>query len=338
MCVIILRNPGIVLPFDKLETACHVNDDGWGLAIADRGKIELELGLENDPDTIAKRLEDAKDLPILLHLRYITVGEKRVENCHPFRILTAAEHGADIVLAHNGTLINYKTPADGASDSKHFADQFVKPLFERVIKFTGPTDLLKDEFTRQLLKNEVGSSSVVTLFDGNGVSHTVNPQHGAEFPGWWASNTYSFKATHREPVSTGVAYGSYYNGYTHAAKAAINDAEFFNYEKDYETDLQTEAADVSAKLTVLPKVNSPTLIQELLNKERPTFIQVTGLDNLYEVCRLDPTDIEELIDLYPTLAATLIQDLLYELYLKHGSKPHNHLVVVQQQAKDATTH
>src|SRR5438045_8963039 len=99
MCVIIVRQPGVTLPFDKLQTACKVNAHGWGLAVVDRGRIELSHQLTaegNNPDGVARALEDASDQLALLHLRFVTAGDKSLENCHPFRVLRHSLHGLDV--------------------------------------------------------------------------------------------------------------------------------------------------------------------------------------------------------------------------------------------------
>jgi predicted glutamine amidotransferase len=212
MCVIILRNAGVSIPFEMIKTACHVNPDGWGVAVADRGQLTVQHGLENgkenDPDVVYKVMEDAKDKAILLHLRYITAGKKTLSNCHPFSILKSSQHGTDVVMAHNGTLHSWKD-GDEFSDSYHFANKYAIPLFQRSVLFTGPEKVLHDEFTQLVLKREIGSNSIVTFFDGNASFYTVNHTNGYEHDGWWSSNKYSFESTHRSYESGKYGYKSY---------------------------------------------------------------------------------------------------------------------------------
>lgn len=204
MCVIIQRQPNVEIPFDKLASACVVNPDGWGVAIADRGKLELRHGLEKttDPEKIMKILEDAKTLPVMLHLRYVTQGAKSLENCHPFWSLTRDEHGVDLAFCHNGTLSDWKENDSDYSDSYWINQKLITPLFQRTAAFVGKENILRDEFSISLLEEMAGYSSLFGLIDGSGTQLAINGDKGKEFEGWWASNEYSFNERHRTKTTS----------------------------------------------------------------------------------------------------------------------------------------
>ncbi|SHH47644.1 class II glutamine amidotransferase [Bradyrhizobium erythrophlei] len=219
MCVIIHRLPNIIIPSDKIESACIVNADGFGLAVADRGKIELIKELNpkgNDPERVLKLLEETKDLPILLHLRYKTVGAVNEANCHPFVVTTDADDGIDIVMCHNGTMNQFNITGNDFSDSYMFNEMLLKPLLERSLcsPDVDPEAVLDDELLQLVLNEFVPSSSIVSLLDGNGKSLHIHETSGFEHEGWWSSNNYSFNTQHRVksvttfPNSTTTYYGS----------------------------------------------------------------------------------------------------------------------------------
>jgi hypothetical protein len=225
MCVIILRNPGIQIPQAMLESACIVNPDGWGIAIADRGKLTLQKGLDktNNPEVIGKILEDAKDLPLMLHLRYVTAGDRSLNNCHPFQSLKKDEDGIDVAFCHNGTLWQWKETGSSYSDSWHLNENFVRPLYQRVAKYTGPDEALKDEFAIRMLESEAGNNSLFGLIDGNGVQVAINHASGTEHEGWWSSNDYSFNISHREKKAySGSSCGFVTNHNTTSTNANCN--------------------------------------------------------------------------------------------------------------------
>jgi hypothetical protein len=223
MCVIIHRLPGIVVPSNKIESACTVNADGFGLAISDRGKIELIKELNpkgNDPERILKLLEDAKDLPVLLHLRFKTVGEINDANCHPFIVTTDDEDGMDIVMAHNGTMSNFNITGNDFSDSYMFNEMICRPMFERALisPDVDPEAVLDDELIQLVLNEFIPSSSIVSFMDGFGKTLHIHEANGFEHEGWWSSNNYSFNQNHRvKSVTTFQGHNSgrsYYDNYS----------------------------------------------------------------------------------------------------------------------------
>lgn len=335
MCVIIHRKPGVTIPFEKLKSACIVNKDGMGLVAFDRGKLEVRKFFEttgNNPDTLQKFLDDAKDLHVYAHLRYRTKGATDKENVHPFGVLTKKKHDIDVQFMHNGTLTDFGTKTD--CDSKHFARTLLRPLSEKLMKAVGPEQLLHDSTMIAILEKYAGRSSVFLLTDSLGNHRIINYNEGKEFEGWWASNEYSFNRTHRETSYTG---GSYYSGRRSywddddkdtgnyqawkpdkvspqaetkpvsvaplpAAKPAGNTKTPFNDEIPFPTKEKAEVKEVAKK-----PVN-PTL------PKRERFIDVAQISDLADVCQLTSEDIKDLIDEYPEEAYMLIRDLIKELY------------------------
>lgn len=195
MCVIIHRPAGIEFPFTKLKNAVLRNQDGFGL-VTHLGSGELDIrrewnGIKNDPDFIYSLMQDAKDYPISLHLRFATAGNKSLENCHPFTVMNKKDHGRDILFFHNGTLTPFKDTKSSASDSALFNEKILIPLVTMAV------DAYEDEWAssprlQSVLQHFAGTWNVFSLIDNKDNSLIINRSQGHEEGGWWASNNSYF--------------------------------------------------------------------------------------------------------------------------------------------------
>jgi len=323
MCVIIYREPGVTIPFDKLKSACIVNADGMGLVAIDRGKLELRKFFQekgNEPETLAKFLEDAKDLHVYAHLRFRTKGAKDKDNVHPFGVLKKKLHGMDLQFMHNGTLTDFGTTND--CDSKHFAKSLLRPLSETFLKANEGKPFLHDPVYVKLLEKYAGKGSVFLLVDNLGNHQIVNYDNGKAFDGWWASNEYSFNRTHRESYDYGYGSRGYSKGYQQWKEDGYWKPDSPQAEEkkvvslppiksggdtqppfDDDVPFETAKKEVAKAATV-----NPTL------PKRPRFIDVAELSCLADVCQLSMDQIKDLVDDYPEEAALLIRDLIKEVY------------------------
>lgn len=319
MCVIIHRSPGVTIPYDKLYSACHVNAHGMGIITVDRGEMSLrkffwEKG--NDPDILARYLENSIDVDTYVHLRFTTRGLTNADNVHPFGVLKKRKHGMDLQFMHNGTLSDFGNKTD--SDTKDFTKSFVTPLCEKLLTAVGPEAVTKDPTLATILAKYAGNYSIFLLADNLGNHLIANKDEGEQFEGWWASNEYSFNRYHREPAKKPLAK-SYYNG-------------------SWERDSLQEAVDHGkVSLVKLPPSNttsdtSPpfddpvpfTEYEEVATKEdskvatifskRMTFCETAGIKSLSEVCGLTNLQIADMVDQEPDIATLLILDLLKEVF------------------------
>lgn len=325
MCVIIAREPKTDIDFEKIVSACVVNPDGWGYCIPDRGKLEIRHFFDkdgNDPEQVARLLEEAKDHNVFLHLRFRTAGNTGARFSHPFPVLTQRKHGQQIQLMHNGTLRDFDRNDSDYPDTFHFAGEVVAPLLERVQKHAGKTKVLYDPFVEQILKKYVGSSSIITLIDSYGNHLTINKDNGNQFDGWWASNKYSFDRAYREPTVhtySSPYYGPYYND-SHKDK-----------EKEYDKKSKDQKIiDKANEEQVVEKIDSPLFGKEnsALAKGKATipdypvnrnrFLDLVSLGDISELNALTYDEIYELCYQYPEHMAILIMDLLEENYYNHG--------------------
>lgn len=342
MCVIICRDPGIVVPPEKIESAALVNPDGYGISVIDRGKLEtIKEATPNKATTIIKRLEDAKDQKVFLHLRFRTHGEINVENCHPYEVYTDNENV--IQMMHNGVLHDFSSGYNAKmSDTYNFNETILKPLVRKLIPWHTENNesVLEDETLKLVIEKYCGTGSKIVLYDNQDNFMIANRKGGVEYEGWWASNDYSFNRTHRTSTYNSNTYkGGYYGGgrshgayswqddncewepdttstastssktnqasTTKAGKEAAKDKEVAKTAKGVGTMVRT--AETTAK-HVNPTIVPPSM--------RDTFIELTGITSLTQLTMLEREDIFEIVQEYPEAATVLIMDLLFDLYQK----------------------
>lgn len=207
MCVIIHRQAGVEIPYEKLKNAVSRNRDGFGL-ITHLGSGELDVRHEfdpkgNDPEFIQSLLLDAKDHPVSLHLRYSTAGELSKLNCHPFKVGSKEDIGRDVYFFHNGTISQFSTGKKGPSDSNLFSKAIVQHAVKMAVDAYGE-DWHKSPALSSILEYYAGTYSVFTLVDNYTGNLIINRDLGKEFDGWWASNNSYF---HSPASTTYYSYG-----------------------------------------------------------------------------------------------------------------------------------
>lgn len=204
MCQIIELKAGATIPMDLLEITCDINKHGFGVAYTENGDIRIERSItENDPKVLGKLLDDLRNKKRYIHIRHATIGEVTLANSHPFVVLEQKAHKKKkktaIVLMHNGTLWGYDDEkAKGVSDTALFVDRFVRPLALRCEAFGGLKSVLRDEFFRKVMLDEIKTTDKILMLDNTGYAVTFNRSAGKDYPehGFWASNDYSFSKTH----------------------------------------------------------------------------------------------------------------------------------------------
>lgn len=86
-----------------------LHPNGWGLALldGDQANIEREVLSANKSAYLAGRLQERIAAPtVLAHIRYATIGNVELKNCHPFTGFDA--DGRRWTLIHNGTIFEYQ--------------------------------------------------------------------------------------------------------------------------------------------------------------------------------------------------------------------------------------
>lgn len=329
MCVIISREPQVLIPHDKLSSAAIVNPDGFGFSIIDRGKIEtihmFEVG-GNKATDIIKAFDDAKDHQCYMHLRYTTAGKSNIDNCHPFQSFKG--DGYEVQFMHNGTLGSFKQTASDYSDTYHFNEQIIKPTLKAFYELYGDGVLLDPTFKRILAEFKGGS--VFTLYDSNGKELILGD--GKRFEGWWASNEYSFNRSHREPAPTYSSYGSqgyrskYYNGYLNRDEDDYGDycpapdplpKSSTSTATATTPTPATTLSDEAKKLGLAIKYLKATGNKEVKltpPENRITFRELASIGSLSDICVMSEDELFELVSQKPLAATALLMDLIHELW------------------------
>lgn len=336
MCVILDIEPNVEIPFEKIQSACTVNSDGWGAMVVDRGRVIPHKVFNpngNDPDEVMKYLEQSKGLRTFLHLRYRTAGTKNLDACHPFCVTGHKHDGHDLYLMHNGTLSRYSCDKSQLPDSYHFARQLVRPLFLKFARAQDPDTVLDDPLFQDILTTYTGASSKVLLVDQNGNTFTVNRSGGVQFDGWWASNGYSFNSNHRSS-SFRTYSGGYSNGYYDRYTESFDDKwdsrastqAHANAKSEYDKRASTQvtvttttngtSSSEKPAQSGSPSGASATVVNPLSTPLRETFASIAGLDDISEVVFLKRRDIRRIVNEYPDYAVLLIQDLIDELWTR----------------------
>jgi hypothetical protein len=181
MCLAIFKPAGVELPDQSIRNGWISNPDGGGYALAKEGKLIVRKNFGKLAEFIEAYKKDAKDnpdSPFIVHFRIRSMGDKGLDNTHPFEF----EHGA---LIHNGTISGTGAhTSNGPSDTKVFTDRFGKYLdYESVAKYKSDLDAALD-----------WNKMVILYPDGR--HHILNQAKGTEEGGVWYSNT-TYKAYNR---------------------------------------------------------------------------------------------------------------------------------------------
>jgi hypothetical protein len=359
MCQIAVIDPGKQMPWDELKSSARVNPHGFGIAVVDRGKISLRHVVDpkkdNDPEFIMKLLEEAKDKLVLLHLRYKTKGEIDLNNAHPFWVTQRKDFGEDIVMAHNGTMYQYADEdAPELSDTAIFNRDVCKPLLMRELvvrkhvktKAEGP--ILHDKYVREVLVRAVPGSNKVVLLDGNGHMVIINRSAGVDMPWGWAANKYSFNPTHREPATTrtkhdkdwwrknssvppsgGTATPPFLHRTTRVAGGAFKTgssvvASARDIAPPYWLSEEFVKQVNSARLRMSTIKTMPVPNQELvsaLTAKRPSAVTMLGLNEIADLTKLGPDEIEVIKRDSPMVYDAIFLDLLEYMALREFASP-----------------
>ncbi len=127
MCIIAIKDKGINLPEESiLETMFKHNSDGAGFMYAKDGQVHIKKGFMTYKafKKAIDKIEDIKDMPLVMHFRIATSGGIDCGACHPFPIsnkrktLRKTDFVTDIGVVHNG-VIPISAP-DNMSDTMQY--------------------------------------------------------------------------------------------------------------------------------------------------------------------------------------------------------------------------
>lgn len=232
MCQYFWKPAGVTIDEEKLRNSVINNPHGWGMLYRDdpsEGRINpFEFIMcedpekDTDPDEIVDLMNNKlKDKDVYLHLRWVTVGDRSIDNIHPFSVLERGKK--QLFLMHNGTLSEFKPKInDSRSDTRIFTDTVMSPL-AKTMRNPFKWDSWKE--VSALLHKLIGGWSRVMLISSaedvpflfNYNNHHFEKNEKGEYL-WLASNDYSFDPDHRKPKTKVYHYphsscNTYYSAY-----------------------------------------------------------------------------------------------------------------------------
>ncbi len=172
--------------FEGLRNAWEDNPHGAGYAfVNDMNNVIIEKGIETIDRLIESLLVSGIETRIrttdyLIHLRYASVGDKSMDNCHPFWV-------RDKALIHNGTVKKYigsKTKSD---------TMLLSELLSGL-----PSDFDMNSGYSELIESLIGSDKVAIL-SSDGYAKVYNEDlwffdHGSLFSNKYYTKEYTRKA------------------------------------------------------------------------------------------------------------------------------------------------
>jgi len=130
MCIICVKPKNKAIPSVELLNECFKNNPhGAGIMYPQNGKIRVLKGLMDIESVLnaLNQIPNAKNIPIVIHFRFATHGDKSAENTHPFPLsgdyndLIKLDTEVYRAMVHNGIMYQYGSKSARLSDSAFFA-------------------------------------------------------------------------------------------------------------------------------------------------------------------------------------------------------------------------
>jgi predicted glutamine amidotransferase len=191
MCLLVTQlSNSPALPEVWLRDFHASNSDGVGVMYVEGQSLVIEKCLPKSADDFVNFYYShiaGKDCAF--HLRMRTHGATDLENCHPYEVLNAKDHGLDLWLMHNGILHTDNKKDTTKSDTWHYIRDYLRPMLAN-----NPDFFVTPEF-QDLIESHIGSSNKFVLMDNQNRLVTINESAGVYWGGLWLSNTYAWTAS-----------------------------------------------------------------------------------------------------------------------------------------------
>lgn len=216
MCLICYADNKAALPRENVSFAMKRNSDGWGFMYADpvTGRVVSQKGMGGENVFYDALASVPDNVPVAVHFRMATRGEKDASNAHPFKVLDRERDGQDVWLMHNGPQITRGCKGDKErSDTREFVECILRPMLQ-----SRPRFLRTPTFRRVM---EEMTTERVLILEGCGKVHVFNSDAWHKKDGVLYSNTYSLpqpeKPAWDQPWNRGYYGGMYYGDSAHDA-------------------------------------------------------------------------------------------------------------------------
>jgi len=290
MCLIVQTNDASLLKKNLLKSAYSNNSDGFGVMFLDNDQIKVQKIVPKSDNDIVKLWDKFKDMkiPMGLHFRFTTAGATNKTNCHPFQVLSKAEHGRDIWMMHNGP----KLPTPMIDKDKSDTHQYVKWVLRPML--ANNPDLLYDDDWKEMIEESIGSDKLLFLDSKTGKFTIINEDHGENLnEDIWLSNTYSIQRGYGED------YDPYTDTYIEKKNKIIPIHSSYNLRDRYGYDSYGS--------------DSWYMSDSVASAEDTRHVELCDdgeLFNLADVCNFSSEQIHNIVYSNPTGTAELICDMI----------------------------
>jgi hypothetical protein len=176
MCIAIYKPADTAPDWVAYENGYENNDDSWGFAVVQNGELICEWGVGGFAN-FRESFEPYAQCQALIHFRIATSGLIDLHNCHPFTV------SDELAFIHNGVINIDRNLNDSRSDTWHFNELVLKPMYER-----DPDFFLRGEIVYTMRLAHSGSKFV--FLHASGDYRIWNEGDGVWEPdGHWYSNT-----------------------------------------------------------------------------------------------------------------------------------------------------
>lgn len=182
MCIAIWK-PARVKLFEDVFRDCFAwHSDGAGFLVHDpaTNQIIMRKGFFTI-ESFMKAFRPFMEHAAVIHFRMATHGVLNAENCHPFMV------NDDLGFVHNGVIGNVKEWDKTKSDTWHFNEAMLKPLYRSFGK-----SVVSHRTIRHLIERYINKNKLVFM-DNEGKVTIYNEDLGIWDTGCWFSNdTYMY--------------------------------------------------------------------------------------------------------------------------------------------------
>jgi hypothetical protein len=158
MCLIIETKKDIPISDELMRNFAERNDDGFGFMYVKDNVLETEKYVDQSVDLLIERYQALKEYEPMIHLRMKTHGLVDHENTHPYPC------GKGIWLMHNGVLSTGNAKDKDKSDTWHFIENVIKPLFE----WGNPHKIIRTPIFKKIMEYIIGGANRFVLGDRGG--------------------------------------------------------------------------------------------------------------------------------------------------------------------------
>jgi len=306
MCLLVTQlSNSPALPEVWLRNFHASNSDGVGVMYIEGQSLVIEKCLpKSAEDFVNFYYSHIAGKDCAFHLRMRTHGATDLENCHPYEVLNAKQHGIDLWLMHNGILHTDNAKDTTKSDTWHYIRDYLRPMLAH-----NPEFFITPEFS-ELIGSHIGTSNKFVLMDNQNRLVTINESAGVYWGGLWLSNTYAWTAS---PTAT-----KKYDSSAELALEQVNESPVVktfpvttygttprwqnNYSYDYENHWENQSFAISPRDSEDDIYNGlDDLMEAGLHKagsvsiyQARSFVRTFGLDSFLDIVTMTiDTEIEE---------------------------------------------